>query len=75
VAALLRLCSGLQLLDDLHDCIENLTVNNMTWPVTSAQLAYPDRDVTDPGAIMTDIAARRVHACGSEPVHSATRSP
>jgi hypothetical protein len=55
VVALLRLCTGLQLLDDLHDCVADARVGNMTWPVTSALLAYPGLDVADAGAIMAAV--------------------
>jgi hypothetical protein len=49
--AVLRLCTGLQLVDDLNDCADDAAVQNRTWPVTSALLAYPDVDVTDRGAV------------------------
>jgi len=55
VAALLRLCTGLQLVDDLNDCADDAAVNNCTWPVTSAMLAYPDLDVTDPAAVQAAV--------------------
>ncbi|ROP35740.1 hypothetical protein [Saccharothrix texasensis] len=45
--ALLRLCTGLQLLDDLQDAAEDAASGNTTWPLASALLAYPDVDVTD----------------------------
>jgi hypothetical protein len=45
--ALLRLCTGLQLLDDLNDAVEDAASGNTTWPLASALLAYPDVDVTD----------------------------
>jgi hypothetical protein len=51
VLALLRLCTGLQLVDDLNDCADDAPVKNLTWPVTSALLAYPDLNVTDQGAV------------------------
>jgi hypothetical protein len=49
--ALLRLCTGLQLVDDLNDSADDAPVQNRTWPVTSALLAYPDLDVTDRRAV------------------------
>ncbi len=45
--ALLRLCTGLQLLDDLKDAAEDAASGNITWPLASALLAYPDVDVMD----------------------------
>ncbi|EWM12072.1 hypothetical protein KUTG_02376 [Kutzneria sp. 744] len=45
--ALLRLCTGLQLLDDLKDAAEDATNGVMSWPLTCALLAYPDVDLTD----------------------------
>jgi hypothetical protein len=50
-SAVLRLCTGLQLVDDLNDCADDAAVQNRTWPVTSALLAYPELDVTDRGAV------------------------
>ncbi|MGW0557257.1 hypothetical protein ACWDZ6_24260 [Streptomyces sp. NPDC002926] len=50
-SALLRLCTGLQLVDDLNDSGLDAAVNNRTWPVTSALLAYPHVDMTDRGMI------------------------
>jgi hypothetical protein len=45
--AVLRLCTGLQLVDDLNDAAIDARVANWTWPVTSALLAYPDLDPLD----------------------------
>jgi hypothetical protein len=50
-SALLRLCTGLQLLDDLNDAARDARVQNRTWPVTSAQLAYPGLDLQDAAAV------------------------
>jgi hypothetical protein len=49
--ALIRLCTGLQLLDDLNDSARDAQVGNHTWPVTSALLAYPELDVQDKAAV------------------------
>lgn len=51
----MRLCTGLQLLDDLHDCAGDAAVGNMTWPVTSAMLAYPALDAADPRTLMAAV--------------------
>jgi hypothetical protein len=40
--ALLRLCAGLQLLDDRADASHDAEVGNLTWPVTAALEAYPE---------------------------------
>jgi hypothetical protein len=55
--ALLLLCTGLQLLDDLTDCARDAAVGNMTWPVTSAFLAYPGLDAADAGAVEAGVLA------------------
>lgn len=49
--ALLRLCTGLQLVDDLNDAGKDASVKNRTWPVTSALLAYPHVDITNADAV------------------------
>jgi hypothetical protein len=41
-SALLRLCAGLQLLDDLADAAHDARAGNLTWPVTAALQAYPE---------------------------------
>jgi len=45
--ALMRLCTGLQLLDDLRDVAEDAACGNLTWPLTTALLAYPDIDTAN----------------------------
>lgn len=55
VAAVRRLCTGLQLLDDLHDCTRDIATGNLTWPVTSALLAYPDLDTDDADSVMAAV--------------------
>lgn len=40
-SALLRLCAGLQLLDDQNDAAHDARTGNLTWPVTAALQAYP----------------------------------
>jgi len=45
--ALMRLCTGLQLLDDLRDVAEDAVCGNLTWPLTEALLAYPDIDTAN----------------------------
>jgi hypothetical protein len=44
-SALLTLCTGLQLLDDLKDALEDAATGNITWPLATAMTAYPDVDV------------------------------
>jgi hypothetical protein len=51
VRALLRLCTGLQLVDDLNDAAIDARVGNRTWPVTGALLAYPDLDPHDGASV------------------------
>ncbi|HUY51010.1 MAG TPA: class 1 isoprenoid biosynthesis enzyme [Streptosporangiaceae bacterium] len=60
--AMLRLCTGLQLVDDLNDSADDAAAGNRTWPVTSALLAYPDLDVTDRGTVEAAVAGSGVAA-------------
>jgi hypothetical protein len=62
--ALLRLCTGLQLLDDLDDLDEDAATGNNTWPLTTALLAYPDVDVADATDLRAAVVASgAAHAC------------
>ncbi|MFD8495898.1 hypothetical protein [Amycolatopsis sp. NPDC059657] len=54
--ALVRLCTGLQLLDDLQDAAEDAANGNMTWPLASALLAYPDVNVGDAADLRAALA-------------------
>ncbi|MGI8335198.1 hypothetical protein ACRYCC_35060 [Actinomadura scrupuli] len=63
-AALLRLCTGLQLMDDLADCVQDAVTGNRTWPVTSALLAYPELDVSDAEAVEAAVlGSGAAHGC------------
>lgn len=53
--ALLLLCTGLQLLDDLTDCARDAAVGNLTWPVTSALLSYPGLDLASAEAVESGV--------------------
>ena len=48
---------GSAAVDDLNDCTDDAAVQNRTWPVTSALLAYPDLDVTDREAVEAAVVA------------------
>lgn len=55
--ALLRLCTGLQLLDDQADAARDAVAGNMTWPVTTALQAYPDLATDDAQGVRAAIVA------------------
>lgn len=60
--ALLRLCTGLQLLDDVSDAPHDCAVGNMTWPVTAALLAYPGLAPGDPEQVRAAVLGSGVEA-------------
>lgn len=59
--ALLRLCMGLQLLDDVADAPKDLAQGNLTWPVTVAMMAYPNLGRSDP-----ELVRAAVYGSGAE---------
>jgi len=60
--ALLRLCTGLQLVDDLKDAVEDLRTGNRTWPVTAALSAYDELDAADPERVRAAVVGCGVAA-------------
>ncbi|MEO3923334.1 class 1 isoprenoid biosynthesis enzyme [Micromonosporaceae bacterium B7E4] len=62
--SVLRLCTGLQLVDDLHDAAEDARTGNRTWPVTAALLSYPGLDPMDGGGVEAAVVGSGVAAAG-----------
>jgi hypothetical protein len=64
VAALLRLCTGLQLVDDLADAPVDARAGNLTWPVKVALTSYPGLARDDGNGVRAAVWGSGVAAAG-----------